>query len=91
MRLALTVVSPVARQTADILLDADPATPVADVAAQLERFMHAATLSADGARVVRFPGPGVEHRDRWRVAGATSDRKPWRCSSITARCRWTRR
>jgi DNA segregation ATPase FtsK/SpoIIIE, S-DNA-T family len=60
MRLALTVVSPVARQTADILLEADPATPVAEVAAQLERFLPGTTLSADGARVVRFPGPRAQ-------------------------------
>jgi DNA segregation ATPase FtsK/SpoIIIE, S-DNA-T family len=60
MRLALTVVSPAARQTADVLLDADPATPVAEVAAQLERFLHGTTLSADGARVVRFPGPRAQ-------------------------------
>ena len=32
MRLALTVVSPAARQQADVLLEADPATPVAEVA-----------------------------------------------------------
>jgi DNA segregation ATPase FtsK/SpoIIIE, S-DNA-T family len=37
MRLALTVVSPMARQMADVVLDADPATPVRDIAAALER------------------------------------------------------
>src|SRR5215469_12152151 len=60
MRLAITVVSPAARQTADVLLDADPATPVAGIAAQLERFMHGTALGADGARVVRFPGPRAQ-------------------------------
>jgi len=60
MRLALTVVSPVARQTADILLDADAATPVAEVAGRLEHFMHGTSLGADGAQVVRFPGPRAQ-------------------------------
>ncbi|HEX4091256.1 MAG TPA: FtsK/SpoIIIE domain-containing protein [Trebonia sp.] len=39
MRLALTVVSPTARQMADVILDADPTTPVAGLAAELEHFM----------------------------------------------------
>jgi len=60
MRLAITVVSPAARQTVDVLLDADPATPVAEVGARLESFVHAAALGADGARVVRFPGPRAQ-------------------------------
>jgi DNA segregation ATPase FtsK/SpoIIIE, S-DNA-T family len=38
MRLALTVVSPARQQSADIVLDADPATPMRAVAAELERF-----------------------------------------------------
>jgi S-DNA-T family DNA segregation ATPase FtsK/SpoIIIE len=37
LRLALTVVSPMARHTADLVLDADPATPVGDIATELER------------------------------------------------------
>jgi hypothetical protein len=35
MRLALTVVTPAAGQRADVILDADPATPVGEVAAEL--------------------------------------------------------
>ena len=35
MRLALTVVTPAAGQRADVILDADPATLVAEVAAEL--------------------------------------------------------
>ena len=46
MRLALTVVSPAARRQADVLIDADPATPVAVVAAQLDRVLHSG--AADG-------------------------------------------
>ena len=38
MRLALTVVSPARRQLADVLLDADPATAVAAIAAELDLF-----------------------------------------------------
>src|ERR1051326_9077694 len=41
MRLALTVVSPAARQAADVILDAAAQTPVAEVAAALERFTRA--------------------------------------------------
>jgi len=41
MRLALTVVSPATRQLADVLLDADPATPVGEISAELDRFASA--------------------------------------------------
>jgi hypothetical protein len=37
MRLALTVVSPATRNWADVVIDADPETPVAAIATQLER------------------------------------------------------
>jgi DNA segregation ATPase FtsK/SpoIIIE, S-DNA-T family len=55
MRLALTVVSPTARQWADVVLDADPATPVGEVAAELDRLANGGDGS--GAQVLRFPGP----------------------------------
>jgi len=69
MRLALTVVSPASRQVADVVLDADPATPVEEIADELERFAGAGFAPAwgeaadahaggeTGARVLRFPGP----------------------------------
>jgi DNA segregation ATPase FtsK/SpoIIIE, S-DNA-T family len=69
MRLALTVVSPAERQWADVILDADPVTPVGEVAAELERFARGGFAPAftdmpgadddgePGARVLRFPGP----------------------------------
>jgi S-DNA-T family DNA segregation ATPase FtsK/SpoIIIE len=67
MRLALTVVSPDVQQTADVVLEADPATPVVQVAAELARFLGSGwTAQAPpsigaggrpGARVLRFPGP----------------------------------
>ena len=71
MRLALTVVSPAARRQADVLLEADPATPVATVAQQLDRFLHAGLATSAGAgpdagdppgagpggHVLAFPGP----------------------------------
>src|SRR5580658_2136127 len=39
MRLALTIVSPAQRHASDVVLDADPATPVAELAAAFEHFM----------------------------------------------------
>ena len=59
MRLALTVVTPAAGQRADVILDADPATPVAAVAAELAGLT--AGVSGPGAdgygQVLAFPGP----------------------------------
>src|SRR5437868_2359555 len=52
MRLALTVVSPAARQSADVILDAAAQTPVAEVAAALERFAH------DGPVPAAYPNGG---------------------------------
>jgi DNA segregation ATPase FtsK/SpoIIIE, S-DNA-T family len=72
MRLALTVVSPGTQRTADVVIEADPATPVVRVAAELERLMGGdwtaqemfppgtgGRYGADrhGAKVFRFPGP----------------------------------
>lgn len=83
MRLALTVVSPAERQWADVVLDADPATPVGEVAAELERFARggfapafadlpgAADDGEPGARVLQFPGP----RSRGSLAMPAAD--PW--------------
>jgi DNA segregation ATPase FtsK/SpoIIIE, S-DNA-T family len=61
MRLALTVVSPAARHAADVVLDADPASAVADLAAELDHFM-LGDRSADayGARVIQFPSSRVQ-------------------------------
>ena len=59
MRLALTVVTPAAGQRADVILDADPATLVAEVAAELAGLT--AGVSGPGAngygQVLAFPGP----------------------------------
>src|SRR5262245_59606673 len=62
MRLALTVVTPAAGQRADVILDADPATPVAEVAAELTGLTGlTAGVSGPGAdgygQVLAFPGP----------------------------------
>ena len=72
MRLALTVVSPATRQLADVLLDADPATPVGGDRRRARPFaaggwrgtwttrrrQRAPTAgSRGGARILRFPGP----------------------------------
>ena len=79
MRLALTVVSPGAQRTADVVLDADPATPVVRVAAELGRFMGSGlpaqgTLSPGtggrhGAKALRFAGP----RSRGSLAMVSAD------------------
>ena len=58
MRLALTIVSPAARRQADVLLEADPATPVGEVAAQLDRLLQAGPVpAAPPPGVLAFPGP----------------------------------
>ncbi|HYZ54538.1 MAG TPA: FtsK/SpoIIIE domain-containing protein [Streptosporangiaceae bacterium] len=71
MRLALTVVSPAARRQADVVLEADPATPVGVLAGHLDRLLHSGAGSSaasrpgepapgaadPGAHVLPFPGP----------------------------------
>ncbi|HEX3752772.1 MAG TPA: FtsK/SpoIIIE domain-containing protein [Streptosporangiaceae bacterium] len=58
MRLALTIVSPAAQRQADVLLEADPATPVGEVAAQLDRLLQAGPVpAAPPPGVLAFPGP----------------------------------
>ncbi|MGH3246325.1 MAG: hypothetical protein ACRDOI_08960, partial [Trebonia sp.] len=52
MRLALTVVSPMARHTADLVLDADPATPAGDIAAELERLAFGGFAPSAGNGIV---------------------------------------
>jgi S-DNA-T family DNA segregation ATPase FtsK/SpoIIIE len=49
MRLAVTVVSPAAGRQADVVIDADPATPVAQAAAEIGRVMHGEAAGAAGA------------------------------------------
>src|SRR5258708_37741528 len=72
MRLALTVVSPGTQRTADVVIEADPATPVVRVAAELERLMGGDWTAQEmfspgtggrhgagqhGAKGFSFPGP----------------------------------
>jgi len=57
MRLALTVVSPATRTQADVLLDADPATPVGEVATELARLLAGREAGQDYGTVLHFPGP----------------------------------
>jgi S-DNA-T family DNA segregation ATPase FtsK/SpoIIIE len=68
MRLAVTAVSPATRQQADVVIDADPAMPVAEVAAEIDRLMHgevaaagrgARALRPPRARAARYAGPGI--------------------------------
>src|ERR1700689_176262 len=70
MRLALTVVAPGAQRTADVVLEAEQATPVSRVAAELERFMGddwagpgLPSIDAGGrpeARGLQFPDPRLD-------------------------------
>jgi S-DNA-T family DNA segregation ATPase FtsK/SpoIIIE len=61
MRLALTVVSPADRRQADVVLEADPATPVGEIAGPLDRLLqtgHAGPVpAAPPPGVLAFPGP----------------------------------
>ena len=63
MRLALTVVSPTARHWADVVVDADPATPVGELAAELDRLAQGGFTGQQPptgpghAQVLQFPGP----------------------------------
>src|SRR5580658_7590137 len=49
MRLAVTVVSPAAGRQADVVIDADPATPVAEAAAEIGRVLHGEAAEPAGA------------------------------------------
>ena len=57
MQLAVTVVSPATGRQADVVIDANPETAVAEIAAELDGLMHGEGASAGGARVLRFPPP----------------------------------
>jgi DNA segregation ATPase FtsK/SpoIIIE, S-DNA-T family len=52
MRLSLTVVSPGAQRTADVVLEADAATPVVEVAAELGRFVGLHRVTQDWHRAL---------------------------------------
>jgi S-DNA-T family DNA segregation ATPase FtsK/SpoIIIE len=47
MRLLVTVVSPATRRSTDVVLDADPATPITAVAAELDRFARGDVAGGD--------------------------------------------
>src|ERR1700728_5396844 len=59
MRLAVTVVSPATRQSTDIVLDADPATPMAAVAAELDRFARGDSGRSGGAQTGAAPAAAL--------------------------------
>src|SRR5262245_54714254 len=77
MRLALTVVSPASRTSANLVLDADAETEVGVVADELARFAAGAVeppLAAGGtgagARVLQFPGSRTQAAPGGRAATA---------------------
>jgi S-DNA-T family DNA segregation ATPase FtsK/SpoIIIE len=60
MRIALTVVSPAARQRADIVIEADPTTTIEQIAVELDRLAFSGFASASGeTHVLRFPNPAI--------------------------------
>jgi S-DNA-T family DNA segregation ATPase FtsK/SpoIIIE len=91
MRLALTVVSPATRQLADVLVDADPATAVGAIAAELDLFVAGGFAPArdypapdysvpdhpasGGARIFRFPGP--RPYGALAVSASVPQAQPW--------------
>ena len=62
MRLLVTVVSPATRQSTDIVLDADAATPMAAVAAELDRFARGGDVGGGGGA-----GPAAARGVRTRL------------------------
>src|ERR1700722_5353724 len=68
MRLLVTVVSPATRQSTDVVLDADPGTPMTAVAGELERFARGGGVGfGDGAG--RAPSGGSLYVDCQRIGG----------------------
>jgi DNA segregation ATPase FtsK/SpoIIIE, S-DNA-T family len=85
MRLALTVVSPAVSQQADVLLEADPATPVGEVAAGLARLLYGGPeVPGDGGygTVLHFPGPRAPGGDQ--AATPVGQRNPFGGSAAAA-------
>jgi DNA segregation ATPase FtsK/SpoIIIE, S-DNA-T family len=80
MRLALTVVSPMARQWADVVIDADPATPVGELAAELDRLASGGFAGEQppagpgNAQVLQFPA--ARARGSLAVAGQAAGYPP---------------
>ena len=71
MRLLVTVVSPAMRRSTDIVLDADPGTPMTAVAGALERFARGGDVAGrgDGDVAGRPPSGGSLYVDRQRIWG----------------------
>ena len=72
MRLAVTVVSPATRRSTDIVLDADPATPMTAVAAALDRFARGDVVGDAFAGADAFAGGDVVPRQRDRPPSAVA-------------------
>ena len=75
MQLALTVVSPAGRRRADVQLDADPQTPVGELAAEFARLLGVggfAHQDVPGADILQFPGVRDRYHRADRQAGLAS-------------------
>jgi hypothetical protein len=59
MRVTVTAVSPATRRRADVVIDADLDTPIAEIAAGLDSILNGGVLSraSFGARAAGHPGP----------------------------------
>jgi DNA segregation ATPase FtsK/SpoIIIE, S-DNA-T family len=59
MRVTVTAVSPATRRRADVVIDADPETPVAEIAARLDTILNGKNLSraSFGPRAAGHPAP----------------------------------
>ena len=56
MRLTMTVVAPATGLQADVVIEADPETVVAEIAVELDGLMHGGAATAGEAELLRFPG-----------------------------------
>ena len=84
MRLALTVVSPAERRAADLVLDADPATPVADLAVELDYFMSGGQGpdAYTSRRAAGAAGGGLYVNFQWIAPQLTLAESPIRDGSV---------
>ena len=86
MRLALTVVSPGAQRTADVVLEADPATSVAQVAAELGRFLSGDGIAPGPPSIGGGPGRGCSGFPVRARTGSLAMGSPIRPSRSRCRC-----
>ena len=70
MRLTVTVVSPATGRQADVAIDADPGSTLAQVAAELDRLMHGVSVAVPGPWVPALFVGGHRVPGDMRLAGS---------------------